>query len=301
MLIYVIENLYRQHKLEFDNITNQMKQEMKYDSIDSYFENLQKIEQKYTPIYNKLLKTIYTQSKDKLEKDLANISLHCEDLKYLNDFLTKKHTTEGHLYALYHIITNHHSFNNCEEYISKFNNLYKSWEAINLGELSERIHIAKIMMDGNYVCQNIFRYEDAISLLLNNKANINKHINTTYLNDVLNQHILQFLDIFFRKRKYSYSLEKVLRIERDFDSKMQSELYFPNYEYSPFYADIKLSFKRVEEKNNYNDNTWTIQKYIDLCENNPHNTIKILTQHNYINQDFYFFLREIAKGTKNDQ
>ena len=47
---------------------------------------------------------------------------------------------------------------------------------------------------------------------------------------------------------------------------MQSELYFPNYEYSPFYADIKLSFKRVEEKNNYNDNTWTIQKYIDLCE-----------------------------------
>ena len=42
MLIYVIENLYRQHKLEFDNITNQMKQEMKYDSIDSYFENLQK-------------------------------------------------------------------------------------------------------------------------------------------------------------------------------------------------------------------------------------------------------------------
>ena len=120
MLIYVIENLYRQHKLEFDNITNQMKQEMKYDSIDSYFENLQKIEQKYTPIYNKLLKTIYIQSKDELEKDLANISLHCENLNYLNSFLTKKHTTEGHLYALYHIITNHHSFNNCEEYISKF-------------------------------------------------------------------------------------------------------------------------------------------------------------------------------------
>ena len=40
MLIYVIENLYRQHKLEFDNITNQMKQEMNYNSIDSYFENL---------------------------------------------------------------------------------------------------------------------------------------------------------------------------------------------------------------------------------------------------------------------
>ena len=112
MLIYVIENLYRQHKLEFDNITNQMKQEIQYDSIDSYFENLPNIEQKYTPIYNKLLKTIYTHSKDKLEKDLANISLHCEDLKYLNDFLTKKHTTEGHLYALYHIITNHHSLVN---------------------------------------------------------------------------------------------------------------------------------------------------------------------------------------------
>ena len=102
MLIYVIENLYRQHKLEFDNITNQMKQEMKYDSIDSYFENLQKIEQKYTPIYNKLLKTIYIQSKDELEKDLADISLHCENLNYLNSFLTKTHNRRTSIRIISH-------------------------------------------------------------------------------------------------------------------------------------------------------------------------------------------------------
>jgi len=299
MLIYVIENLYKEHKKEFDDITNQMKQEMNYDSIDSYFKTLADVEQKYTPIYNNVLQTIYTQIKDNLQKDLANVSLHCEDLKHLDNFLTKKHTTEGHLYALYHIITNHYSFENCEKYIQKFNTLYKFWETSNLGELSERIHIAKIMMDGNYVCQNIFRYEDAINLLLNSKTNINKHINTAYLNDVLNQHILQFLDIFFRKREYSYSLEKVLRIEQDFDNKMLSELHFPNYEYSPFYADIKLSFHGVEERNGYTNNPWNLQKYIESCENSPKKAIKVLTQHNYINQDFYFFLREIAKGANN--
>lgn len=295
MIVYVIENLYKNYKKEFDDLSNEIKKCLNFNSIDDYFEYIDSIDEKYMNVYNSILQNVKNCSKCKMEIELADVTLMCNDMNYLLSMLNEYTVIEARLYCLYHLITNHFVFENCSHYMKMFNEIYNDLSNEEKSCLSERIHIAKIMIDGYDLLSNK-DYMNIVNEFIVRKSEINVYNNTEYLNAVLNQHILQFLDMYVRRNVCEYSDEEAIEFEKMFDDYMRKDLYFYGYEFSPFYADIKMQLFRIKyELDSLEQDHWTLHKYIENCEKNIQTTTKVLTQHNYVNQDFYFHLRDLDR------
>lgn len=298
MIIYMIENFYNKYKNEIDAMTQDIKSVLVYNSIDTYFSKLNAILRTKEKDYYNIIQTWYEEETNNHIKELIDVFLHDSDQGYLERLIKEDDwsNAEGKLFALYNLITHIYVFEDCDNYIKMFNTTYKKLSKTAKKNLSPRIHIAKFMIDMESIIYENYEYNDLLIEVDKIIASIKEYNDSDYLMQVLNQHLLQFLDMYLSRVYIRYPRESLNEIEAYIDKKIKTDYYFNNYQYSPYYASIKYNMYRIKKHFNVlNKNAWTLQNYINICEKDYENTIKVLTQHNYINQDSYFDLRKESK------